>query len=228
MTPEADLLPLSGLQHLAFCERQCALIHLEGQWAENVFTAEGKLLHERVDSGEDETRGDVRIARGVPVRSLRLGITGKLDVLELRRSSAAREVEATRFPGFDGLWQPVPVEYKRGKPKFIDCDRVQLCAQAICLEEMLGVRIAQGIVFYGQPRRRFDVELDHEIRERTEQCAARFHEIMMSGRTPIVHRQRKCRSCSLLDICKPPSRRVSRSAADYLRSAIWSDEAAPS
>jgi CRISPR-associated exonuclease Cas4 len=233
MFAEADLLPLSGLQHLVFCERQCALIHVEGQWQENVLTAEGKLLHERVDSGEDETRGDLRIVRGLPLRSLRLGLAGRADVVEFHRNegeaSGYGEPQAggpgVHLPGLDGGWRLVPVEYKRGEPKYTDCDRVQLCAQALCLEEMLGALIPEGRLFYGRRRRRFDVLFESQLRSRTEETARRFHELVSSGHTPIVYREPKCRSCSLVDVCKPPPRRGRRSAVEYLQNELWREPA---
>ena len=126
-----DLLPLSALQHIVFCERQCALIYTEQAWTENRLTVEGKIMHERVHDESRESRGDVRIDYGVSLRSLRLGLIGKADVVEFHRQP-------------DGSWRPFPVEYKRGKPKADDCDKVQLCAQAICLEEMLSVRSRRG------------------------------------------------------------------------------------
>ena len=139
---EDDLLPLSGLQHLLFCERQCALIHIEQVWAENVLTAEGRIMHERVHEEGKESRGDVRIEFGMPLRSLRLGLIAKADVVEFHRD---RE-----YP--DDLWRPFPVEYKRGKPKKGNFDKVQLCGQAMCLEEMLDVEIPAGALFYGKTR----------------------------------------------------------------------------
>ena len=215
--PEADLLPLSGLQHVVFCERQCALIHVERLWTDNALTAEGSLLHERVDSGEAETRGDVRIIRGVHIRSHRLGVVGRADVVELHQWTGDDDPErrAVPMPGAPSLWQPVPVEYKRGEPKFGNCDRVQVCAQAICLEEMLGVIIPRGILFYGKRRRRSEVELDAELRATTADAAQRFHDITSSGEIPFAVRQPKCANCSLLDLCLPPRRRQ-RSAAAYL------------
>jgi CRISPR-associated exonuclease Cas4 len=222
MYTESELLPLSGLQHLVFCERQCALIHIERMWKENALTAEGRTLHERVDSAVDETRGDLRIIRGVPLQSRRLGLSGKADVVELYRVGAPRsgDMESTYFPSLRGHFRPVPVEYKRGQPKFLDCDRVQVCAQALCLEEMLDVRILAGELFYGKPRRRFDVKFDDGLRRRTEDAARRFHELVSSGKTPLVMREPKCRSCSLLDLCLPPPRRGRRSAASYLDKAV--------
>ncbi len=203
---ESELLPISGLQHLLFCERQCALIHVEQVWQENVLTVEGRLLHERVDSGEAETRGDRRVVRGVPLRSFRLGLAGRADALELHRVADGAQ-SGCALTGFSGRWQPFPVEYKRGEPKRIDSDRVQLCAQAICIEEMLAVEVSQGALFYNRLRRREEVAFDERLRGLTEDAAARFHRLVASGRTPVIARAPKCRSCSLLALCMPPSRR---------------------
>lgn len=215
---EADLLALSALQHLVFCERQCALIHLEQAWRENFLTAEGRVLHDRVDAAEGETRGDLRVARGIPLRSLRLGLTGRADVVELHRVGAGEN--GARFPGLESHWRPFPVEYKRGQPKWIDCDRVQLCAQALCLEEMLQVPVPAGALFYGRVRRREEVVFDPRLREATEDAARRFHEIMASRKTPLVYLAPKCRSCSLLEVCLPPKKRGHRSVTRYLAAAV--------
>ncbi|MEM5790240.1 MAG: CRISPR-associated protein Cas4, partial [Syntrophobacteraceae bacterium] len=170
MYHEDDLLPLSALQHLIFCERQCALIHVEQAWEENRLTTEGMLLHERVHEVGAETRAGVRIERGVALRSLKLGLTGKADVVEFHREGRA--------------WLPFPVEYKRGKPKPDECDLVQLCAQAMCLEEMLCIDVPEGAIFYGQPRRRLEVVFDDGLRNRTAAAAKALHEMIAEGRTP--------------------------------------------
>ena len=190
MYNEESLLPLSALQHLLFCERQCALIHIEQVWVENLFTAQGRIMHERVDRPGHETRKDVRLVCGLPLRSLHLGISGKADMVEFHRQE-------------DGAWLPYPVEYKRGRPKKDNCDRVQICAQAMCLEEMLDVAIPAGALFYGRNRRRQPVIFDEELRGVTAETAARLHELIESGRTPYAVYGRKCDSCSLLDICLP-------------------------
>jgi len=190
MYSEDDLLPLSGLQHLLFCERQCALIHIEQLWVENLYTAQGRIMHERVDRPGHEMRKDVRLVCGLPLRSLHLGISGKADMVEFHRQE-------------DGAWLPYPVEYKRGRPKKDNCDRVQICAQAMCLEEMLDVAIPAGALFYGRNRRRQPVIFDEELRGVTAETAARLHELIESGRTPYAVYGRKCDSCSLLDICLP-------------------------
>ncbi|MEW6753805.1 MAG: CRISPR-associated protein Cas4 [Candidatus Latescibacterota bacterium] len=213
---ESDLLPLSALQHLLFCERQCALIHVERAWAENRLTAEGRLLHERVHEAGDESRGDLRVVRGLPLRSLNLGLYGVADVVEFHRSEGA----GTRLPGAAGTWQAVPVEYKRGHPKVEDCDRVQLCAQALCLEEMLGLTVAAGSLFYGQPRRREEVVFGAELRSLVQATAARLHRLLASGTTPPARYEARCRSCSLLEACLP--QRVERrgSASEYVKVAF--------
>jgi CRISPR-associated exonuclease Cas4 len=182
---EADLIPLSALQHYVFCPRQCALIHVEQVWAENRFTAEGRLLHERVDQPSREQRLGVRIARAVPLRSFAFGISGIADVVEFRP-------------------QPYPVEYKRGKPKAHRADEVQLCAQALCLEEMLEVHIPEGALFYGQQRRRQIIAMDDELRALTQRIAAETRHLIESLRTPAPEYQpRRCQSCSLIELCQP-------------------------
>jgi CRISPR-associated exonuclease Cas4 len=198
-----DLLPLSALQHIAFCERQCALIYTEQVWAENRFTAEGRIMHERVHDESRESRGDVRIDYGVSLRSWRLGLIGKADVVEFHRRP-------------DGSWQPFPVEYKRGKPKADDCDKVQLCAQAICLEEMLSVAIPAGALFYGQTRHRLDVVFDEALRRETEETARRAHDLIASGRTPPPVYEKRCESCSLVAECLPKTIQNRRSVKNYL------------
>src|SRR3972149_5631734 len=180
MTTEStdDLIMLSALQHFVFCPRQCALIHIEQLWAENVLTAEGRIMHDKVDTANRESRGNIRIEYGVPMRSLRLGLIGKADVVEFHKDG--------------GRWIPFPVEYKRGKPKPGNCDKVQLCAQAICLEEMMNIEIPDGALFYGQTRRREDVIFDEKLRRETEEAARRGHELIESGITPKAEYSKKC------------------------------------
>jgi CRISPR-associated exonuclease Cas4 len=200
---EEDLIPLSAVQHVVFCERQCALIHVEQVWDENLFTAQGRLMHERVHERDCESRGNVKIERGLPLRSLRLGLIGKADVVEFHRTES-------------GTWQPFPVEYKRGKPKPDDCDKVQLCAQAMCLEEMLGVNVQHGALYYGKTRHRLDVAFDHALRKETEKAASRAREVIWNGVTPKAVYTKKCKSCSLLDRCMPRLAREKRSVKIYL------------
>ena len=209
MFNEDDLLPLSGLQHLLFCERQCALIHLEQVWADNPFTVEGKALHEATDEPGTEVRSGVRRARGLLLRSLRLGLAGKADTVELHPDAAGVPV-----PGVEGRFRLFPVEYKRGKPKEHRADEVQLCAQALCLEEMLGTTIPEGALFYGTTRRRLPVPFDGELRALTEDAARRYHALITSGITPHARREPKCESCSLLPLCRPDA--TGKSAGRYL------------
>ena len=211
---EDDLLPLSALQHLQFCERQCALIHLEGVWSENRLTAEGRILHERVHEAGDETRDGVRIVRGLRLHSLTLGLYGVADVVEFHRVTDG----GTTVPGVEGLWCPVVVEYKRGRPKPDICDQVQLCAQAMCLEEMLGVQLGEGSIFYGQPRRRELVTFHEDLRSQVRSTAVRLHELIDQGRTPPAHYDARCRNCSLVDLYLP--RRLTASVGDYLDKAF--------
>ena len=187
--PESDegLIPLSALQHYLFCPRQGALIHLEQIWAEDTATAEGRLLHERVDAGASETRPGVRVERGVALRSAALGVLGRADAIEFHG----------RPP------RPFPVEYKRGKPKPHRADEVQLCAQAICLEEMSGCVVPEGALFYGATRRRVTVAFDSALREVTASVAVATRAMIASGMTPPPVLMPACRRCSLLEACQP-------------------------
>lgn len=216
MHAETDLLPISALQHLIFCERQCALIHMESIWNENRLTAEGRIMHERVHEAAAESRGDVRIVRGLRLRSLRLGLIGIADVVELQRAGGN---EGIPMMALTGRWKVFPVEYKRGKPKADACDEVQLCAQAMCLEEMLGCTIPAGALFYGTTRRRKDVVLDASLREVTTGTAQRLHELIDSGITPPAIHEKKCQNCSLFSTCMPEVTNGSKSVRNYLQSA---------
>ena len=181
---EESLLPLSGIQHIAFCERQWALIHVEQQWLDNVRTVEGHLMHERAhDSSLYEDDGDHIIARAVPIVSRKLGLSGQADVVEFWPMGDGVG-KGVSLLGHEGTWLPKPVEYKRGKPKPGDCDQVQLCAQAMCLEEMLGAEIPTADLYYGQTRRRQRVRLDGILRRRVEELAARMHSLFDAGITP--------------------------------------------
>ena len=227
MFTEDELLPLSALQHLVFCERQCALIHIERQWQDNPLTLEGSRLHARADetAPRREIRGDQVILRGLALRSQRLGLVGRADVVELTRADRGDSVAvgtpvAVPIPGLRGRWIPFPVEYKRGKPKTGRCDEVQLCAQALCVEETLGGQVPSGALFYGRRRRRQPVEFDGRLRSLTETAAARLHELYSRGRTPHAEYGPKCRSCSLLDVCLPRSMGGSRSARRYLAEEV--------
>jgi len=223
---EEELVPLSALQHLVFCERQCALIHVEQLWRDNPRTLEGSHLHNRThDSGpRREVRGDVVICRGLPVRSFRLAVSGIADVVEFHRrvgaigqeTEPAAPVTAMALVGLHGTWEPFPVEYKRGEPKPGLCDEVQLCAQAVCLEEMLGVRVNEGALFYGATQHRQGVRFDASLRAATEEAAHRLHELVRERVTPRAAREAKCKHCSLLEICRPDVCCPRRSARRYL------------
>lgn len=204
---EDALLPLSALQHLLFCERQCALIHIEQLWAENRFTAEGRVLHDRAHEGPNQTRLGIRVTRGLPVRSLRLGLSGQCDVVEFHRDGTI-----------------LPIEYKRGKPKAHRADEVQVCAQAVCLEEMLQLpsgAIPKVSLFYGRTRRRHDVPLDMDLRELTKALARRLHRLISSGNTPRAsYLAAKCDTCSLLELCQPKALRFKRGAAAWFSARL--------
>jgi len=221
MFNEDDLLPISALQHLAFCQRQWALIHLEGQWAENRLTAEGAALHERVHEGQTEARGDVFIVRGLRLRSLRLGLVGMADVVEFHRLPDDAGA-GCGLPSAAGRWQPFPVEHKRGRPKADRCDEVQLCAQALCLEEMLGAPVPAGDLFYGTRRRRHHVSFDPDLRSETEALAARLHTLAAEAVTPPPELRPGCGKCSLRDLCMP-DRLAHRSVRKYIAHALRSD-----
>lgn len=221
MFTEDQLLPISALQHLIFCERQCALIHIEQVWADNQFTSEGNLLHERTHEGPDESRPGVRITRGMPVRSFALGLSGQCDVVEFHAGSAGASpaLESASLSSSHVL----PVEYKRGKPKAHAADEVQLCGQALCLEEMLRVHIERGMLYYGKRRRRTDVVFNSELRELTRDTAQRLHALITSRETPIAQREKKCESCSLVEICMPDALRFRRSVASWFAAQLTSD-----
>lgn len=219
MFSEDELLPLSGLQHLLFCERQWALIHIEQQWEENRLTEEGRVLHDRAHDGGTETRPDVVTARGLRVRSLHLGLAGEMDVCEFHRS--AREgTGAIKLPGREDWWLPFPVEYKRGRPKKEAWDEVQLCAQALCLEEMFGASIEAGALFYGQNRRRTSIAFTLALRGQTEWLAQRMHQLFDSRATPAAIYQPKCENCSLKARCMPAVTRKQPGVARYISNAL--------
>lgn len=183
-------LPLSALQHWLFCPRQCALIHIERVWAENRLTAEGRILHERADEGRPESRDGIRILRAVQITSARHGLHGVADVVEMRHGV------------------PYPVEYKRGRPKAHRADEVQLCAQALCLEEMTGRAVPEGALFYGTARRRKVIPLDAGLRDLTLTVAAEARAAMSIGvLPPPVFEVRRCGACSMHDLCRPQGRR---------------------
>ena len=210
-----DLLPLSGLQHFAFCRRQWALIHLEQQWQENLQTVEGGLLHRRAhDEAARERRSDTLILRGLQVVSHQLGLSGQCDVVEFHATP-----KGVPLQGEEGLWQPYPVEYKRGKPKSHQADELQLCAQAMCLEEMLCCTIPAGAVYYGEPRRREQVVFTEELRAEVRAALTEMHQYAQRGYTPKVKPRKGCGACSLQDVCLPKLMGKS-SVKDYVKEAV--------
>jgi CRISPR-associated exonuclease Cas4 len=202
-----ELAPLSALEHLVYCERQAALIHLEGVWEENLQTAQGRLLHESAHGDKAREKDGVRIVRGLWLRSERLGLVGRADVVEFR----------PRPPGPEAVY---PVEYKRGRLRSERAYQVQLCAQALCLEEMLGREVAAGAVYFGQPRRRLEVVMDPDLRRATEAAAERLHALLQGGRTPPARPDERCRACSLEPRCLPRSTDGRRSARRYLLAGL--------
>ena len=210
--PEERFLQLSGLQHFKFCRRQWALIHIENQWAENYRTTDGAILHERAhDKDFTESRGDLLITRDMRIFSPTLGVSGACDVLEFRRSGVGIPLK-----GRDGLWQPYPVEYKRGKPKQDTTDALQLCGQAVCLEEMLCCQIPTGALYYGETHRRTEVEFTPELRQEVRTLLEEMHALYERGWTPKVKPTKACSACSLKELCLPKLMRK-QSVADYLR-----------
>ena len=196
--PEDDFIPLSALQHYLFCPRQCALIHLDRIWEENVFTAEGSVFHEHAHSGETEKRKDIKTVASINLASKRYGISGIADIVEFHRTEMG--------------WQAFPVEYKRGRPKSSDADRVQLCAQALCLEEMLETRINEGALYYGQTHRREKLVFDQTLRDKTEKAIIATRHLFAQTRLPCPVNDQRCKACSLAEQCLPrlasdPSRR---------------------
>ncbi len=203
---EDEYLSLSALQHILFCKRQCALIHIEQLWVENQFTAEGRIMHERVDRGDQMDRGRVRIEYALPLKSSVLGITGKADVVEFYLKD-----------GLEKQWMPFPVEYKRGKPKKNLSDKVQLCAQALCLEEMLSVKVDAGALFYGKTRRRLDVLFEEDLREITIKASEELHTMFSSGITPKPHYEKKCDTCSFFNLCMPKTIGKKRNVSSWIK-----------
>ena len=196
---EEEFLQLSGVQHFAFCRRQWALIHIEQAWEENLLTAQGNIMHERAHNEEiREHRGNTIIVRGLRIHSHALGLSGICDVVEFHQNEQGHPLN-----GEEGLWMPVPVEYKRGRSKAKNEDRLQLCAQAICLEEMFNVKIPEGFLFYGETKSREKVELSDSLREETLSSIREMHQLYENKHTPKVKMFAGCRSCSLAEVCVP-------------------------
>lgn len=201
---EDEFIPLSALQHYLYCERQCALIHLDRVWEENVFTAEGRILHNRAHSGQTESRKNIKTAASLILSSKQYGISGVADIVEFHQTGKG--------------WQPYPVEYKRGRPKVSDADRVQLCAQALCLEEMLNVSIIEGALYYGQTHRRQTVIFDQALRQATEIAIAAVHRLFTQTKLPHSVNDKRCKACSLSGKCLPEL--LSDNSETYLQALL--------
>lgn len=219
MYKEEDYLMLSGLQHFSFCKRQWALIHIEQQWAENYKTTAGELMHKKAhDEGSLEKRGDLLIVRGLRIASHELGLSGQCDVVEFHQSGDGIELF-----GYDGKWNPLPIEYKHGLPKENQADELQLCAQAICLEEMFQTNISAGFLYYGENRRRTKVEFTLDLRGKTRQTAEKMHEMFKRGHTPNVATSKQCKSCSLANLCLPKLQK-SMDVGKYIKQNIFGSD----
>lgn len=218
MYEEEKFLQLSGIQHFDFCRRQWALAYIELQWQENVRTVEGKLLHERAhDPSSTEKRGDLIISRAVPVYSKEIGISGECDIVEFHRCT-----DGIRLHGYKGTYRVVPIEYKKGRPKAADADRLQLAAQALCLEEMLCCRIDTGYLYYGETRHREKVEVDETLRKKEKENFEEMHRYYERRYTPKVRWSKSCNACSLKDVCMPVLGK-NRSASEYIRKKIMEE-----
>ncbi|PXX50775.1 CRISPR-associated Cas4 family exonuclease [Hungatella effluvii] len=216
---EEDYLMLSGIQHFAFCRRQWALIHIEQQWQENERTAEGELLHERAhDTWATEKRSDVITSRGLPVQSRTMGISGSCDIVEFHRAE-----EGVPLYGHRGLFRVYPIEYKRGKPKDIPIDMLQLTAQAMCLEEMLSAEIAEGAIYYGEIRHREKILFTEDLRTQVRKYFQEMHQLFDKQYTPNVKWSKSCNACSLNDICMPKLGKTP-SVKEYVREKIMEEE----
>lgn len=205
---EENFLQLSALQHFVFCPRQCALIHIEQAWAENWLTAEGRIMHEHVHEDKTDCRAHIRIVRGMLLHSFELGLAGKADVVEFHKTEK------------ENKWIPFPVEYKHGKPKPDDSDRVQLCAQALCLEEMMNITVSSGALFYGRTRRRLEVVFKEDLRRKTSETARQLHIFIDAGITPSPVYSPRCKSCSFINDCLPKTLGKRKSVKTYLATEI--------
>ena len=189
MYTEDDFIMISALQHYIFCPRQCALIHIDDVWQDNFFTVRGEILHEKVDADTYETRGNVKIVRGLRIHSFKYGLVGRCDVVEFNQTSKVSEI--------------LPVEFKAGQPKEDISDKVQLCAQVLCLEEMMNIQINKAYFFYGKIKRRYKIDIDLRLRTQTEDVINNVRILVSNKKIPIMEFSAKCRNCSLINICQP-------------------------
>ena len=215
---EEDYLMLSGIQHFAFCRRQWALIHIEQQWAENYSTTSGELMHKRAHQDDlFELRGDILTAHNLRVSSRKLGVAGQCDIVEFHRSK-----DGISLHNYEGMWNIVPVDYKRGEPKDGQEDESQLCLQAMCLEEQYLTEIKEGYLFYGENRRRTKIIFTEQMRSDVKKMLLEMHQLMEKGYTPKVKQSKKCKACSLKDICLPALDK-SENVSTYLKKHIFED-----
>lgn len=215
MYAEEDYLMLSGIQHFAFCRRQWAIIHIEQQWEENYRTTAGELMHKKAhDSGSFEKRGDLLIVRGMHISSRALGLSGQCDVVEFHKAENGVELFS-----YDGKWTPMPVEYKHGTPKENNADELQICAQAVCLEEMFQTDIPEGCLYYGENRRRSRVAFTAGLREEVKRLTKEMHELFQKGYTPNVKPAKQCKACSLENLCVPRLQKA-MSVREYIKRSI--------
>lgn len=215
MYAEDDYLMLSGIQHFAFCRRQWGMIHIEQQWAENYRTTAGELMHKKAhDEGSFEKRGNLLIVRGLHISSHELGVSGQCDVVEFHQNENGVELFS-----YDGKWKPIPIEYKRGKPKENNADQLQLCAQAICLEEMFQMIILDGYLYYGENRRRSHVDFTDELRDTVKKMTKEMHDLFQRGHTPNVRPSKQCKACSLENLCIPKLQKAVK-VREYIEQAI--------
>ena len=214
MFDEEDLLPISALQHFVFCPRRCALVHIEQVWMENQFTVEGDILHERVDELGRESRVTLIVSHVLGIRSLRFGVAGKVDVVEFRSSIDVQR--GCTLAGKEGRWTPYPIEYKRGSPRRGFGDDIQICAQALCLEEMLGCSVNAGSIYYASTRKRREILFSGPLREQTTAAILGLRSLMVEGVTPPPVYGKKCDTCSLFDLCQPKVPLSGRDPARYV------------
>lgn len=212
---EEDYLMLSGIQHFIFCRRQWALIHIEQQWNENALTTDGQLFHKRVhDEHASELRNGVLTVRGMRVASRKLGVSGSCDAVEFRKGP-----DGITLPHYSGKWTVYPIEYKRGRYDFDEADAAQLCAEAMCLEEMLCCSISKGCLFWGETHRRKEISLDEHLRSVVESSFSEMHSYYQKGYTPKVKPKKGCAKCSLSGICLPETTKI-RSVKSYIRERV--------
>ncbi len=219
MYSEEDYLMLSGIQHFAFCRRQWAIIHIEQQWAENYRTTAGELMHKKAhDEGSFEKRGNLLIVRGMRISSHELGVSGQCDIVEFHQDK-----EGVELFGYEGKWNPMPVEYKRGTPKGNNADELQLCAQAVCLEEMFQTSILDGYLYYGENRRRSYVEFTDNLREEVKKMTKEMHDLFGKGYTPNLKPTKQCKACSLENLCVPKLQKTLK-VREYIEQSISTNE----